>query len=633
MLACLCATAARAQDSTLQGADDAFGSRIGDESVGLYSESLVRGFDLQQAGNYRMEEAYFVRSAAPTDAIVAGSQIRVGASALALGFPAPSGIVQYRLLPGDRDRARLELGFQHLLDDNPRPYLRGFFTRRTDDGRYSLSGGVLGTPSARYMFGNQARYHGIGLVPRARLGDDWQLVAFYGMHDQEFQSDIGFVPADGARMPQPDRLHYLGQPWSRFQTRNSSYGAIASTPDRRNAWDYSLSAIGSKVDRPRSDFNLLSDVQENGDAHAAVIVARDRKIDSRAFEGVARRDWTALDRRNELALLARARISAYRSPRTQFVSVGPVSMLGVTPAIDEPDPGANGPQNRNRVEQRELGAGWQFGHRDGFALNLGLRRVHLDEATMPAGATPTGRASAEWLYNAAVVAPLSRRLTAFAATTRGIEETGAAPHNASNRFEILPPVLARQSELGMQWQAGSGVSVLGTLFEITKPEPGFDADGEYRFLDEVTHRGVEMSLAGEVVDDLRVVAGMSWMRMRLDGERVRAGEIAERPVGRPARLALASFEYAPSAWRGVSIDADATYTGERAADDLDRNRTPGYTLINVGARYRFTLGKTPAQLRLRAYNATDKYVWIADGSGTQSWEPSRRLTLSLTLGQ
>ena len=61
----LLALEARAQDNAIGGADDAFGSRIGQESIGLYSESLVRGFDLQQAGNYRIGDTYFVRAASP----------------------------------------------------------------------------------------------------------------------------------------------------------------------------------------------------------------------------------------------------------------------------------------------------------------------------------------------------------------------------------------------------------------------------------------------------------------------------------------------------------------------------------------------------------------------------------------
>ena len=46
---CAATDGEREEDVKAQ-ADDAFGSRVGTESIGLYSESLVRGFDLQQAG-------------------------------------------------------------------------------------------------------------------------------------------------------------------------------------------------------------------------------------------------------------------------------------------------------------------------------------------------------------------------------------------------------------------------------------------------------------------------------------------------------------------------------------------------------------------------------------------------------
>ncbi|MGO4775386.1 hypothetical protein AB4084_07700, partial [Lysobacter sp. 2RAB21] len=64
------ACGAHAQEGPTHKAGDAFGHRIGQESIGLYSESLVRGFNLQESGNYRLEDAYFVRAANPSDAVV-----------------------------------------------------------------------------------------------------------------------------------------------------------------------------------------------------------------------------------------------------------------------------------------------------------------------------------------------------------------------------------------------------------------------------------------------------------------------------------------------------------------------------------------------------------------------------------
>lgn len=628
----LLAAEARAQDNAIGGADDAFGSRIGQESIGLYSESLVRGFDLQQAGNYRIGDAYFVRAASPPDTLVASSQIRVGASALPLDFPAPSGIVQYSLLSGDRERTRVELGFQHLLDSNPRPYLRAFFVRRSDHGRFSVAGGALGSPSARYIFGNEAKYRSAGIVPRIRWGERWQATGFHGVYVQRYQTDVGFVPAADVRLPQPDRLRYLGQTWSRFDTRNTTTGLIVASDAEANAWDYSFSAIRSRVDRPRSDFNLFDGIDAEGRADASVVVARDRGIDSRAFETVARRDWTRAAHRNELVLLARARRSDYRSPRVSTFAVGPASIWGDVPSLPAPED-TQERQSRARVEQREAGLGWQFRHRNGLAANVGLRRVGVDETAFPADGASGARRSQAWLHNAAIVVPLSQRLTAFAAGTRGIEEAGIAPENARNRFEVLPPILARQSEVGAKWQPAPALTLLGTVFQIRKPDPGFDANGVYRFMEDVAHRGIELSAAGELAEGLRVVAGASWMKLRLSGERVDAGAIAERPVGRSSKLALASFDYAPPAWRGFSLDADATYYGPRPADDRNLRRTPGYALLNIGARYRFELGGKPAALRLRVYNATDKYAWIVGGSGIQSYEPERRVMLSLSLGE
>jgi iron complex outermembrane receptor protein len=122
------------------------------------------------------------------------------------------------------------------------------------------------------------------------------------------------------------------------------------------------------------------------------------------------------------------------------------------------------------------------------------------------------------------------------------------------------------------------------------------------------------------------------MRAKLTGEAVEAGRIGDRPLGRCERLLLGSAEYRPwgaSAW---SLDADATYSGPRPADSKATYSTPGYTLLNAGVRFRFTLGTTAALLRLRVYNLSNSYGWHVDSSGMQSYEPSRRVMLSLTVG-
>jgi iron complex outermembrane receptor protein len=507
LLACACVLGpCMGADGTdvKQQADDAFGSRIGLESIGLYSESLVRGFDLQQAGNYLIGDAYFARAASPPDTLVEGARIRVGPNALDTMFPAPSGVVQYRLLPSDHDRMRVELGFQHLLDGNPRPYLRAHFAR-AGDGPLSMAGGVLASPNALYMFGNEARYHSLGLVPRLALSERWELTMFYGLYRQRFQADIGFTPA-GARLPEPDRLTYLGQRWSRYETRNRTYGAVLASQPAANAWRYTLSAIHSLSDRPRSDYHLFERVEADGWADAGIVVARDREVRASAVEAMAERDWTWTRVRHRLAVAARARRTLNHRPRVDRLDLGRVSIFDPVPQAEPPAAG-DGPQAQREVDQEDLGLRWQGAWRDGFVASAGLRRVALGESARSAEGVAGEARSDHWLHHASLAIPVSTRTTAFASTVRGVEESGIAPQHATNAYQVLPPVLARQSELGFKWQAGAGTSLIGTLFEIAKPEPSFAPDGQYRHLGGVRHRGVEFSLATDPLPGLRTLLG------------------------------------------------------------------------------------------------------------------------------
>lgn len=74
------------------------------------------------------------------------------------------------------------------------------------------------------------------------------------------------------------------------------------------------------------------------------------------------------------------------------------------------------------------------------------------------------------------------------------------------------------------------------------------------------------------------------------------------------------------------------YSSPKSATTDNRFETPGYMLANVGVRYRFDARNMPASVRLRIYNATDKYAWYASSSEIQSYEPGRRVMLRVTVG-
>ena len=131
----------RAGENAVAAAQDAFGTQVGNESIGLYNGADVRGFNPTEAGNLRIEGLYFDRQGEHTNRVITGSQVRVGLSAQSYPFPAPTGIVDYALRrPGDKTitsmvatygpygAATLEIDTQHPLVDGKLSVGGGFAT-------------------------------------------------------------------------------------------------------------------------------------------------------------------------------------------------------------------------------------------------------------------------------------------------------------------------------------------------------------------------------------------------------------------------------------------------------------------------------------------------------------------------
>src|SRR3984893_4053431 len=96
--------AQRADENAVTAAQDAFGTSIGFQNVGLYSANDARGFRPQQAGILRIEGLYFDQQTwVAGDCMVRETTMRVGIAAQSYSFPAPTGIADLSLrAPGDK---------------------------------------------------------------------------------------------------------------------------------------------------------------------------------------------------------------------------------------------------------------------------------------------------------------------------------------------------------------------------------------------------------------------------------------------------------------------------------------------------------------------------------------------------
>ena len=616
-----CSSIAFAQSSgrAVEQANDAFGVRVGIETIGLYTESQVRGLSLQDAGNYRFGGAYFVRAANLVDPVLAGVTIRVGVNALDVDFPAPTGVVEYRpRSPLEWQGSSAELALREYNS----PFVEGMTSMKLG----AQAGLLVGAQASFYnsAAGNRNDAFRFGTVGEWR-GERARLLAFGSFAHFNLDGSYGTTVV-GDVLPgtqkQPNR--YVPE-WGDHDGTDINGGLIGSV-EASDDLTLRASAIYSRLDLDKADFaNLVIDSSGRGSATISSNPARD--ADAIALSAGA--SWRHLPGQR---LYGEVRFRSSRNRFGQGVSVRLPDFdqeVGLTDTIQPMIP--DGPRTRDTAQQLTAGVGYEANLGD-IRLKGGVQRAFYERDFARPGTPATSTREEPWLYDLSAVAALADRWTAFAAITRGLEDTGIAPANAVNRDEVLPAIVAEQREIGLRWRPTDAMTVIASAFSIEKPAAVFDAAGIYGLSGDLRHRGLELSLAGRPVPSLRVVAGGALLDAERSGERVDLGLISKRVPGVSSYQALAGATWT-TGLDGLSLDANMVHWGARRARSTGDLETPPWTVVDVGALYGFKLGDAAASLRLRVLNLFDNKEWVAGRSELLDRVSRRGIRLSLTLRQ
>jgi iron complex outermembrane receptor protein len=220
-------------------------------------------------------------------------------------------------------------------------------------------------------------------------------------------------------------------------------------------------------------------------------------------------------------------------------------------------------------------------------------------------------------------------VSVYATWVEGLEEGGTAPANTVNAFEVLPPAVSRQAELGVKAEAFEALVLTMAAFRIERPSTFRNAENRFVMDGETVYRGVEFAAAGELTPEWSLVAS----GLYLDAEQRRAASAAfvgKRPENTPEWTASLFVEYRPAAVEGLALNAGAFHTGERAVNAANQAFVPGYTTGTVGARYAWTMGTTRVTAQLNVDNVTDEVYWSTAGNGLLGVSLPRTTRLSLT---
>ncbi len=210
-----------------------------------------------------------------------------------------------------------------------------------------------------------------------------------------------------------------------------------------------------------------------------------------------------------------------------------------------------------------------------------------------------------------VVYKLRPDLSVYGNYIEALTQGETAPGTADNRGEMLAPYVSRQKEMGVKYDGGRVGGVLA-IFSTEKPRafvnPAnvFEAEGEDR------HRGLELTAYGEPVRGLKVLGGVTF----LDAEQADTGNPAtegKQVIGVPNRQANLGVEWRVPGATGLSLDARVIATGSFYANATNTLRVPGWSRLDVGARYLAEVGGRLVTLRARVDNLTDRDYWASAG--------------------
>jgi iron complex outermembrane receptor protein len=626
-LAGLAASPAAAQhsnDNAITSAEDAFGTAVGRDAIGLYTATDVRGFSPTDAGNVRLDGLYIDASGEFTMHMVDSLVIRVGLAAQGFPFPAPTGIADYHLRKA-ADRTVITPAITYG------PYSTAEAEVDAVTPVASNLGLVLGVGyySEESAFDQKYKSWSGSTSLRWQALPTLEIVPFWGYKWRSGMDTPPLIFSNGAFLPPriQDRTRLLSARWATSDYNATNVGILSRwSPSQQS--EVRLGFFRSVGHRPHgsTDIYLTDPV---GSADHQVLLDPAQRAASWSGEMRATRVFQDGARRHAIILDVRGRDESRLYGGTASADLG---LTDIQHVADVPKPEVQfGSQSTDHVKQLTFGLGYRGVWTNVGELGLGVQKTRYSKSTFDAisGQTISSKA-APWLLNAAAAAYVSPKLAVYGSYSRGLEEGGVAPAGARNKDTAPPAIRTQQIDAGIRYIIKHDLRFVAGLFKVKKPYFGLDQTNLYRQLGTVTHSGTEISLAGSPTNGLTVVAGGVLMDERLSGEDVVAGIIGRRPVGSRGKQGIVTVDYQLPGQKRLSVDAALYLFGKMVANRENSVNVPGRTLLAIGARYRFKIGRGNASLRVLLQNVFNNFGWTAFSNGALVANDPRNLTVRLT---
>jgi iron complex outermembrane recepter protein len=603
------AAAQRTQENAVSEAEDAFGTTVGREEIGLYSAGSARGFNPSEAGNLRIDGMYFDQVAKPINRVVRGSSVHVGISAQGLLFPAPTGVVDFSLRVPTNEAATGAL-FGYASYGN-QAYTELDFGVPVISDTLSIGGGIGYTRNSAYNIADSSDNYEGGIVARWEPVEELVITPFWS-HSRTLETGERqhvFIGNDG--VPKFRGVDLMPQPWADYRVQAYNYGSTLRYKFSEG-WNLEAGLFRSEQDYPLNYDPFLTNTNGIGEGNYSISAVPPRGGASTSGEVRLSRTIVSGQLRNTVSLNTRGRNRRDGSGGADRITIGPGSVRAI-PLI-EPPIFATGETTLIEAKQFTPGIAYDGLWRDVGQLNIGLQKSYYERTVINQELPINKESVSPWIYNVGASAFLSSELVVYASYTKGFEEIGNAPINAQNRGDAAPAQLTKQTDLGLRYQLTPTLQVVAGLFEIEKPYFDLDQANVYRKTGAISNSGVELSLAGKITSELTVIAGYVHISPKIDPELSGEGESSAIAVGPVPGQFHTNLQYRIAGIDGLILDAKVVRLSKRYAR-YDAVKLPSVTTFDVGVRYETRLFGRNSTLRLQGFNLSNEYALTPAPSG------------------
>jgi iron complex outermembrane recepter protein len=616
------AWAQHVSDNPVISAEDAFGLTLGLESIGIYNPSLIRGFNPADAGNLRIDGLYFDQQATLSERVIEDSTIRVGISEIDYAFPAPTGIVDYDLRRATDGKPTATVIAEVGPYDNHALSVDGSLPLYSTQLQLPIgvdvqSGGP--PPQTGPNLGYTSNWIQVGAVPQWKPSDR---VTVRLLADWQQASDARTMPTiftAGNYLPPRIQRGFLGQYWALSKYVGGNFGAIVDAKLSPH-WSLAAGLFQSSLDLPVSYADLMLDTRPDGTSNHVMVALPNQRTTSDSGEVRLTGHFTQGPWLQQLIVMARGRNTRALYGGADTAELG-TSYIGQDVQFPEPDFSYSA-RTSDRTTLWSTGAAYRVERANWGVLAFGVQQEHYDKVVV----TPeVGRsqltATPARMYSTAAV-PIAGHASLYGGYTQGFEDSGSAPSSAENRGAILPTTRTWQLDGGIRYPLSPRLSFIAGVFELNKPYFNFDSQNVDRQLGNQRASGIELSLAGQIVQGLSVNAGALIGRVHITGPDLAAQGIGPDAVGQPRQLYLLNLDYALAHLPALSTDLAVVHFSAEPAVVSDAYDVPATTVLNLGARYKFKLFDAPAMVRVQLQNVFNFYNWnLGFSPGFSQFQP------------